>query len=1564
MDRRVLSILLVSLPISIKIAAVLAMSAVPTGAAETGTASSQPRYVVIAVDVSGSMDRADTPADDARGLRFTLRQDAQLVAMQLLPYLYSDLYVGVCHFSDRVRYALPSEETAPLLAWGGSYLNEAACRNMVRSPDFTGSFNTEIDAGLDWALARIQAARRQHGNGPGKIVLLSRGDPRDAARNMDIGSPLHNAASRLARQDIRIYPVIINRGSHRAGFADEEPSSSDRTAEASMTALASLTDGKAHRVTSATGLPDILMDVFGLGTPLTEEMPVSRYDWATAIVGPAPASVGIGPQGQARTRALDGQLEAEAGIRLHRITSSQWQMTILRRPAGDDRIADSWEGHWRLSEQGATRLYRIPSFVLQLGPRPAAPWWAHQEVRLAAQVVDRHQGAASVRSLDPSGDLSVRLTARSQAQSEPWPLDGGRWTIPSRLFESDPFTVQVPGLYDFRAELVHSSSDANIVLVDATSDVTVQPPCISLSALESSGEVLGSLSDRPDPLAIALHGGGQVSFRLSPQGRSGAKPISGTLHLEPLTQTDWVFRKDTAADLATESIELPEDEERISGWAEVQVETSSGVLPFRLPRFELVYQPAPVRIECAFGEPREALWAGELHRQLVTVSAFPVFERDRERVLAMFPETLSGARMRTVDLTSGTAQVMAPQARLVEVPKPTGKNGRTLTATYALESEIPLPRADQCEISLEGTIEGLRGAVKTYGVIDPVATGVLQWALYQPADGSGQAQGPAETVYCGEPVLLTARWQANQDVSAVRFEIARPEPDEAVTVDLSVDADSRQASAEQVLPGLESGQTYPVSVYITARPSNAAAPVEIKLRGGQFLARDRRLLLQELAIGDEAGKDVVCYPWEPARIPLRVVFGGYIAANAQHQALIDQVKTSCRVSVTSPLGEVQELTDSIEWTALIPSDTRQGRATRCELQGYAPYVPGKTGRAAVAMTAAFPQEQGAAVTQRANGHLAIKEPRLALSVQRLTSSQQDSLFNSQTWAAGSGGVSAVTTQLSTRLRVTVRPLNWAAATPPDIALRLLHRRSSEAPWTIAFTTEGEPASGAALTHEFQVADNGQYAVEMVGRDRQSRQIVATLTTPVLLSIHPHEIVPVLAPAAWITPHVRQWPFEYRVTVQKENGETTQVSAMSFQFQLPSDRAVWQEGSVHAIEAAPLSLKSPEVLPAMEASRDGSVQFRLSAQGHELVQWEHPNVRVLPPVLERLAFSSREDASEIASAQSRINLDGSTALWARPVFRAAPELAGQWTRGATTVYVWPADEAEATAGKPLSAQEIQRFEAKDAFTIDSGQPDQTAKVLPRLAHRGFWGWPRPAATYSYAVVASATYVRADSPDAVISEWTPVTFVSVATAKAIPWGWWVLAGLVLVLAAVFVLKMLAPRPDRLGLDALLAESVAVVEPASVNSPVAIELRPSSLRSDIDLHVAHARSQGSGAGSLVAIFASARVLLRRAFSPRKWAWALITPRISGARSVQKGLVCVWTGPLARKGGVWSSQTGAIGAPGKGQAISITLDLAYQMDTVARSMRVSVRIRNAASQTEKEGTDDLQPADSELGT
>jgi hypothetical protein len=222
---------------------------------------------------------------------------------------------------------------------------------------------------------------------------------------------------------------------------------------------------------------------------------------------------------------------------------------------------------------------------------------------------------------------------------------------------------------------------------------------------------------------------------------------------------------------------------------------------------------------------------------------------------------------------------------------------------------------------------------------------------------------------------------------------------------------------------------------------------------------------------------------------------------------------------------------------------------------------------------------------------------------------------------------------------------------------------------------------------------------------------------------------------------------------------------------------------------------------------------------------------------------------------------------------------------------------------------------------------------------------------------------------VSEWTQVYVIGQTLPRVIPWCWWFLAALVLYLLVVAVLRLFARRPDRLGLDARLQEHVAFVEPAGPESPVAISLRPTPLGKDVELQTRYLISRwgatGSGTGKLLQplapVVALAKVLLRRGLLPRRWAWALITPKTAGnVQYVGQGLVCVWTHPFAKSGRAWSSAVGSFDLPGDGQVKSITLELPYRMDGTARSMRVSVKIRKATfpgpSQTD-EGPYDVDP-------
>ncbi len=1542
-----------------------------TEAAASIPGRAKPCYVVIAVDVSGSMERVDAPTEDARGRRWTLRDEGQLALLQLLPYVYSDLYVGVCHFSDRVRYMLPTEGTGSVLPWGGNYLDESACRNLVRPAEFMSSFRTNIPRGLDWAMTRIQAARARYGDGPGKVLLLSHGDPQDSSRELEGGGPLLSAGARLAEQNISVYPIIINEASYRPGVAREPLSSSERAAERVMASLAAVTRGRAYRIAQERGFPDILMDVFGLGAPITGDVQISPYDWAVVVVGSIPDSVRVEPE--TATGATTWQVDPASEIRNRTVASVQWPATIMRRPVRNDAIARLWQGRWALSDDGRpVRVYRIPDFLLETEATPGFPWWIHQQGHLTAQLFDRHNGQRYIPGAEEPSDrdsLAIRFIGQTASEAEAFRVDQGQWNGPSESYTTETFGVETSGAYKLACELLYVHDDVNVPLIGLKKEVQIHPACVGIDVDSTAGETLGELSDTADPVSLNIEGGKQVVFQAGPRGSFNAQPVSGTLHLAPSAQATWPLRKAADADQpATNPITLPEDEERVTGWVEMEVQTPLGPRQFRLPDFELAYQPAPIRLTCSFDDADRALWVGELHRQLLTVSAFPVFQRYVNATRQRFPERLTNVVMRTVDLQSGTVQVTSPGGRLVETPKPTGAKGRTLAAAYSLEADVPIPPADRCEINVTGAIAGLEGAVKTYDVVDPVADGLFTWSVQQ-ATPDARSEPVSKVLYLGEPVRFAAQWRADQNVTGVRFEIPRPRPDGSFFVDLPVTSGAQQASIEQTVPPLTSGQSYPVYVHVTRRVSPDTPPVTIKLRAGQFDAEDRRLVFEELSVGAEAGRDITCHAWEPVSIPLQIAFSGYLPGNPQHAALIEQFKGRCTLTVTSSTGQTHDITEAIEWTTLAADPAPAGQATRCRLEGRAPYTPQVTGRATVELkiAPAGGQSSQADSVRQAFGHLAVRAPRLTIGIHRLTPGGEVPVFDSQAWAQGTGGLSPVTAGFSTRLRLRIRATedrDAASVASWNITVQVLHRTTAEGQWVID-SSEDLPLNGRdVLVREVQVTKNGQYALEIVGRDAASGQVLTRLRTPVMMTIQQHEVDAVLAPPAWITSRVRRWPFAYRVTLRGASSDLTE-SALAAQFQLPADDPVWLEASAHVTQSNTTAqqdvlVTSPDVLPVLGSLHNGAVRFRLSAQGLELLNWDYPSVRVLPPVLEKLSLGRLPNGRGVDVVGQEVAWDGSISLWARPVYRVAPELAGQWVREKTVVYLWP-DGGDANQVPVALLQQsgaeggVPGKSRGRVFVIKSEDADQAVEVLRRRARWSFWGWPRAATSRRYALVAAAVYRPQGTPapatadERTIAEWTEVYSIDLTLPRVIPWCWWFLAALVVYLVLVALLKLFARRPDRLGLDMRLQEFVAVVDPAGLDSPVSISLQPTALSKEIELQKHYLLGRSDGLAQvlrpLAGVLAFVKVLMRRGFLPRRWAWASITPKTGGnVRHVRRGLVCVLTTPFAKTGHGWSSEIGSFDLPGDGQTKSITLDLPYQMEGVTRSMRVSIRIRKMA--------------------
>jgi hypothetical protein len=1549
------------------------------GAEATDTATvpdrREPCYVVIAVDVSGNMESSDAPSDMG-GRRQTLRDDGQLIFLQLLPFLRSDLYVGVGHFSDKVRYSLPSAETGPLLPWGQTFLTESACRNMVRPVEFLGAYRTDIAESLSWAAGRIEAARRQYGPGVGKVIVLTNGAPRDSARELDRGrGPLLEMAKRVAAVRIEVYPVLIDGASFRSRDKRSRLSGDEIAAEDLMKSVASTTGGTAYRLAPDLGFADILMAVFDLGMQVRDELLVSRYDWAIVTVGESVASATVepigGPDQGPRSLTMDSSMEAASGIRSSVIASPWYQTTVVRRPDAGDLVDRFWQGKWTLGagdgkSRPAVRIYRIPDFLMQLALKPELPWWLHEQVQTKAYLLERHKKGPDSRtaaSAASAADLSIWVQANSSDGTNSVAASRGLWIEPARRYETERFTIGKPGLYRLHCELRHAIGDVNVPILLQTGDVYVHSECVGVSVVNAASSK--ALAEVP-PTAGAtvnldLHGGQEVDFRITGKGQFKVEPLSGVLHLERLSQTDWPMRKDDQGNLLAGPVSLIEREERLVGWAELDVRTDAGIRRIVLPRFDLVYSPAPMRIESRFTDTRDALWVGELHKQPVVISAFPVFERFRDATVGLFPQALPQTKIRTVDMRTGTTQVSSPAGRVLEPPQAGSYEGRTVTATYFVESTVPIPQADKCEIDLGPAIENLQGTLKSYAIVDPAARGLFKWSMTQP--GQTVRQGSiSEALFCGEPVQFHAEWQADQNISAVRFEMPQADSNEPMFVDLPVTAATGKADLEQILPGLSRGQIVPVFVHVTMQPVGADRAVQVKLVGGQFRTEDRRVSLEDLKAGEGALMDMTAYAWEPVEIPLQAVFTGYTATDPRHNAAVDQFKKSCTVTVTAKTGDARDVSETIEWTSVTPAE---GPDRRCTLIGHATYTPDAPGRTTVELSAQTPAVQGASQSspRRVSAHLLTKSPRLAVTIRKLTATGDEPVFDSRRWIAGEGGVSALLTRFSARLRVEVRSNDWAATGQSRswrTTIRLLRRPSSNADWAIEFSDAGELTGEGSFLKEIQIAANGEYILEVSGQDPQSGRRTVFFQTPVVASIQPHEIKPTAAPPMWLTSRVRQWPFEYQVTLHQESTQAGPPQAVAFQFLLPGQSETWMDGTSSILsqtsEARQILVKGPRSMPATQGLRNGAVQFKLSSQGLDLLRWDCPDIRVIEPVLDRLTFSAGGKAGPIALEGGELAFDGSSELWVRLQFRTAPELEGQWAPSESTVFLWRHRTGE-TAGSQVDARMLESLEDQAAggaailsFEIDNPAANKAVRVMPRRAGLRLFGWPSRPASERYSLVASVVYRPQKSAttevpaDRVVAEWSDLYGVQLNTPWVVPLCWWPVAAFLVVAVLTAVLRLSVPSPSRLALDMRLEENIAVVEPTRLDNPVLVDLQETSFGREVRMYTRYLRSRWNGNATAL-IAGPIRVFLRRTLCPRRRAWMAVIPRVRGdARSARTGLMCVWTGPGARSGRVWSCQDGSGPLPPEGQIKTVYLDLPYRVDGVNRTMRVAIRIRKMA--------------------
>jgi len=1599
-----------------------------------------PCYIVLATDVSTSMNRGDPPIKDAAGKKRVLRDDAQVTFLKLLRHLHSDSYVGAVQFGSRILKCWPGEPgkaprrgEAALLPWQKTDLDGEALRDRISSIRTYLLQGTRVDVAMGWAQDRVERARRRHGKGQGVLVLLTDGDPTNAGRELKAGAGgrVMTAAGQLARAGICVYPVLINRASYRPGRTPEALSGSDRDAERLMDRVAAATGGRAYRIKATRKLEDIFNDVLvrhvrppGPPVPDPSRFPVSGHHRTVILIGPSLKSIEITPPaatGGAKryTLGMAEGLDKASGVERRIMSLTTWDIAILSRPAAGPTWAGVWRPVPKTGAKYAGRVYLIPDFLLDVTATSPRPWWVHEQVavraRLRAKPQQRQFGqAARTAPVLKGTDLAIRATVAPAEGGTPRPIPPGQWDAAGKTYTTGPLSLPKPGRVRVVCECQDHVGNLKIPLGRFAGEFEVSGAGATMRLLRAdTGQVLVQVPSAATAPAVACKGGDRVRAELAPGRGLVAAALGGTLHLDNVTPKQWPFRRDASGRVVTDPMALPERDTHLAGHAEVRVTTPAGVRRLVLPAFDFHFDNPP-RLERRFADRRNALWVGEYHDQTVSVSVLPVFADALERIRKSFPSELDQAVFQAVDTRGAQPKVTGLPVTCRRAAPPrvqgTGK-AKTVTAVYRLASATPIPAANRCVIDLGAVLSGLAAAPARYAVVDPAAEGLFVWRVHQSRSPKPPA-GVAGRIFRGEPITFSAEWKADQNVTAVAFEMGGAGPAKPAIVKLPIAARATAAQVRRSVPGLRDGATYSVIVHVTIAPAGPAKTV--RLAGGQFLAADRPLELKRLAVGLTTGVDVPCWALEQVVLPVRASFTGYVPGRAAHSRRIEAFKKSCTLKVALPAAQAEDVSKTVRWTTAAPPTAEEGPRGEYRLEGHAVYTPMRTGRAVAELAGEY-----AARTHTAQAGLFVKDPRLALVVKELAGGGSENLlYDSNKLVAGAKAAFPISTSLGTQMRVEVRRLPGGAgpeAAAWRLGVRVLRRAAPDESAEAVFDKGGTLAAGAEpLAFDVQADRKGLYAVQLTSIDPTDEKPRVNLVTPTLVTIGEITPVPVAPPSGFLTERVRQWPFEYHVPVQPD--WSVRPQALAFKFLLPGmDQAgPWLDGTTSlggSGAARRLVARNPKFLPSLEGIglTDGAVRFRLRHREVDRAKWTHPDVRVVPPWLQGVRFTYESGGASNETDAPAPEVHDPAYVIACPRFRAAPELAGWWTPREIKVYVWrnptgdlARGEATAKALDELTQRHAVGGDDPDlrvfALPAGSGQAGSDfawvagVKVYQRPARRRFWGWPARGGQDEYVVLVSATYAEKRNPASaasgpgggqrLIAEWFRPCTVTVHRPWRVPGVWIFLGAMALLAGGVQVVKRFVPSPGHLGLD-VTVKGKAKVEP-NRGSPVRAAVEETPLKREIAWCVQRlAQRWGPGVRStggaalpryrrrVAAAFralaraasagvAGAIVVMRWAYWPQRRAWVVVrlnTPR--GARGARTGTICVTTRLGAKGARIKATGNRPLQVPDAGKMATFVMRLGFKVGDRAFVIPVtcqvhrSARAANAGSAAGRRGQD-----------
>jgi hypothetical protein len=1460
-------------------------------ARETVDNGIEPFYVVLAVDVSGSMDENDPLEVDPQGNSRTLRDDAQVVFLQLLPFLCLNPYVATVCFADDVTSYWPSTGDATLVSWRQTHLDYQAIRSLVDLTQPESRGGTRIYRVIDWAYSRIQQARKRHGDGTAVLIILTDGDPEHATAQLkQAHSPVLTAAGKLAAHGISMYPIIINKASYRRAGQARELSSKESSGQKLTELAAAKTGGKAYRITKTAGFADIFMDIFGYAGKTTTAFPVSRHYQSMVIVGPSSdstftAQAGVKPGVAPHAVLVVNGTDPISGIGRTVIPSTNWDTVVLTRPQSLERVRRYWSGNWRISSKTQdaghqARVYPVPDFLLRVQAEPGFPWWVHERVRVNVQLIEKSDAPRSSTengALFEAEDISLRLTVTAEESGESITLSAEPRGDSGHRYGTESFQLDQWGPYRLNCECRDRTAGMDILLAQFAQPLFVHPDCIHLTLLKAtSDEVLLEVPPTGlEPLTVG-RGGEPFYGQLNPEGRFRVCPLFGALYLEGTKEQQLDFKLNSSGELVTDLVTLPKLKRSIAGHVEAWVKTFGGVKEIRPPHFALSYRSAMPDLEFAFGDERNALWVGEFHNQQMTISVSPVFDDNVDEILQSFPEEITEIRVHAYDSAHGTSTSVKSRCRLSGSPElMEGTEGavRIVKVAYSLRFDTPIPPSDRLEIDVKTVIPGLAGVVKRYAVVDPISQATFRWQVSQ---GSSEAMvgSVPDILFRDEPVQFATEWRPSQKISGVSFEILQPAPARPIPVELPIAVGAHKAQVSQLIEQLELGETYSVQVNVAVELSEKQPPTNLRLQAGRFQVQDRWPILKELAVGGLAGADIPCRALEELRLPLSAVFAGCIAESPRHKALIEEFKKSCVLTVTNEDDSTRDITDTIQWTSATFEQIPHGQSGLYGLEGHAVYRPNLVGRAEVEFNAELKDSNGCGHAYVVRKHLFATDAPFRLEVRESRPGEKSVLFDSQEWIRGQYSPSTVTTCYVTNLELTLHQVGGEGVTesrPSELMVKAIHRSAPDQKWTTTFLERAGLEPDQTAEWKIQIARPGDYAVEVIAYDSELSQPGAHLVTPTLVSVRPYEVVPVILPSAFLTGRVRQWPFEYRVPLDHDPGMSIRPDAFAFRFRMPGIEETWLDGPTGQLQQDRtgqnwLLVKNSSILPPVDGLTSGAISFRLAYQGVDRIAWEYPGVRVVAPWLEGASIGNETRESLELLSQDGLLFDAPLSLWVRPEFRSAPELEPWWKKTEVVIYVLRDPGPDLGAGvAPVQliralAERTMSQETEpdvDIYRLTARAGSDRVRVLQRDMPGHFWGWPKAGKRERYAVLISATYDvesddialsgdgRNDAAQHQVTEWSDVYLLVVNMPWIVPWFWWLLICIVLLSATVRILKLLVPSPEGLHLDVRLDEDVATVEPIRLGNPMLVDVCETPLRTELSLYGRLLRSRWNTAG-----------------------------------------------------------------------------------------------------------------------